>query len=163
MPIKNNLIFLFSFCYFYSSGQKFTVSGYVSDASNGEKIPGAVVVIGNTSKGTGTNTYGFYSLTLPSDSVNLIYSFIGYKPVSKRFFLKENTTLNIKLIRGTELKEVEVFSNKNKFEENTRMGTIEVPIAQIKKMPALLGEVDVLKSLQLLPGVQSGGEGSSGM
>jgi outer membrane receptor for ferrienterochelin and colicin len=141
--------------------QRFTISGTVEDASTGEKLIGASVYNGKTFQGTVTNVYGFYSITLPADSIQLVIKYLGYKPVIMNIALQKSETINIKLIPQNELGEVEVVSTQ-KIEESSQMSTIEIPIQQIKNIPALLGEVDVLKVLQLLPGVQSGGEGSSG-
>ena len=141
--------------------QKFTISGTVEDGSTGEKMIGASVYNGRTLQGTVTNAYGFYSITLPADSVQLVIKYLGYKPVIMNLVLKKSETINIKLTPQNELGTVEVVAQQ-RIEESSQMSTIEIPIQQIKNIPALLGEVDVLKALQLLPGVQSGGEGSSG-
>jgi len=140
-----------------------TLSGYVEDASTGEKLIGASIYNSNLSQGTSTNAYGFYSITLPPDSIKLIVRYIGYEPQFFTISLKENKMVNFKLKPGTELKTVEIIAPKEEnITERSQMSAIEIPISQIKNIPALLGEVDVLKALQLLPGVQSGGEGSSG-
>lgn len=141
--------------------QKFTISGTVEDGTTGEKLIGASVYNGKTFQGTVTNAYGFYSLTLPADSVQLVVKYLGYKPVIMNIALQKSETINIRLTPQNELGTVEVVSQQ-RIEESSQMSTIEIPIQQIKNIPALLGEVDVLKALQLLPGVQSGGEGSSG-
>ncbi|MES2837051.1 MAG: TonB-dependent receptor plug domain-containing protein [Bacteroidota bacterium] len=146
------------------SQQKFTISGYVSDKKTQEKLIGAVIYDSKSKLATTANTYGFYSLTLPSDSVNLIVSYIGFAPQRSTFLLDKSIQLNIDLTLDNELKTVEVVSDQSEtIAERTRMSTINIPIEQIKKVPALLGEVDVLKVLQLLPGVKSGGEGTSGL
>ncbi len=148
----------------YSFSQEYTISGYMEDAISGEKLISANVFDYNSSKGTITNTFGFYSLTLPADTVNLSFSYIGFQTQDVNFVLTKDTILNIKLGESVELETVEISAERSKrIEEESQMSTIEVPIAQIKKIPALLGEVDVLKALQLLPGVQSGGEGQSGL
>ncbi|MFT5386448.1 MAG: hypothetical protein ACI81W_003861 [Saprospiraceae bacterium] len=115
-------------------------------------------------KGTVSNTYGFYSLTLPRDSVILSFSYIGYEANTFRLKLNKDIVLNVDLSDALELETVEVVGEKfARIEEETQMSRVEVPIEQIKKVPSLLGEVDVLKTLQLLPGVQSGGEGQNGL
>src|SRR5690606_14678296 len=115
-------------------------------------------------QGTTTNHYGFYSITLPQDSVVLRFSYVGYESRVITFFLSKDTTINIPLVSGSTLAEVVISATaEDQIQETTRMGTIDIPLHQIKSMPALLGEVDVLKVLQLLPGVQSGAEGSSGL
>jgi hypothetical protein len=144
--------------------QNYTISGYVEDAESGEKLISAYIYDLKSGKGAVTNTYGFYSLTLPKDSVSLNISYIGYSPESKKIYLNKNIVLNFKLNSSILLKEVEISGKKvEKIEERTQMSRVDVPIEQIKSMPALFGEVDVLKALQLLPGVQAGTEGTSGL
>lgn len=143
---------------------KFTVSGYVSDAASGERLIGATIVDRRSGQGTVSNTYGFYSLTLPTDSVALYVAYIGYEAQTIPFLLHENRSLNVNMDASAVLKEVEIVADKyERIEERAQMGRIDVPIAQIKQIPALLGEKDVLKALQLLPGVSGGGEGQSGL
>ena len=155
------ILLLFSYCI---CAQNFTISGYVEDSDSREKLISAFIYDANSGKGTVTNNYGFYSITLPKDSVKLKISYIGYKMASERFFLKKNTELNFLLKSSLELQEIEITGNRTgKIEERTQMSRVEVPIEQIKSMPALFGEVDVLKTLQLLPGVQAGTEGTSGL
>ncbi len=144
--------------------QKYTISGYISDQENGEKLIAANVLDQKSLAGTVTNTYGFFSLTLPKDSVILSFSYIGYQPQEVKLYLDKNITLEIDLSSSVSLDVVEIVGEKlEKIQESSQMSRIEIPVEQIKKVPALLGEVDVLKTLQLLPGVQSGGEGQSGL
>ncbi len=144
--------------------QKYTLSGYIEDAASGEKLIAANVFDVKSAQGAVSNTYGFYSLTLPSDSLELQISYIGYQTKTIRIKLDKNLDMNFKLSSSVGLTEVVVSAEKAvKIEEETQMSQIRVPVEQIKKIPALLGEVDVLKTLQLLPGVQSGGEGQSGL
>ena len=142
--------------------QKFTISGYVKDKNTGEVLIGANIYNKQNYDGTTSNNYGFYSLTLPADSIRLVFSYVGYQPVEIYFDLNEDTEINIGLEDVVTLNEI-VISGKEEIQEVTQMSKINIPVAQIKAMPALLGEVDVLKVLQLLPGVQSGTEGSSGL
>ncbi len=149
---------------FFARGQSYTISGYLEDQATGEKLIAANVYDSFSGAGAVTNTYGFFSLTLPADSVGLSFSYIGYQSQEERFVLSENRTLNISLSPYVELATVEVTAERgDRIEERTQMSRVEVPIEQIKRIPALLGEVDVLKALQLLPGVQSGGEGQNGL
>lgn len=144
--------------------EKHTISGYIQDASSGEELISANLYESRNGVGTVSNLYGFYSITLPQDSVYLTFSYIGYQAQTIGVYLDKDITLNIKLGESIVLDAVEIVATKaEKIEERTEMSVIDVPIAQIKKIPALLGEVDVLKTLQLLPGVQSGGEGQSGL
>ena len=143
--------------------QKFTIDGTVKDSQTGENIIGASIFNPRTLQGTTTNTYGFYSFTQPGDSVYLRVSYVGYETVLMKFALTGDTTIAIGLNYGTTLSEVVIEAAVDRIQESTQMGTIEVPMEQIKGLPAFLGEVDVFKVLQLLPGVQAGAEGSSGL
>ncbi|MFN4233659.1 MAG: TonB-dependent receptor [Bacteroidia bacterium] len=145
--------------------QKRTVSGYIEDARSAEKLIGANVYDKSSYKGTSTNVYGFFSITLPSDSFELIFSYVGYQPQILKFNLFKDTIITIRLNPAIQLKEVEVSAEKlsEKIQERSQMSMIEIPMEQIKSLPVLLGERDVLKVIQLLPGVQSGGEGTSGL
>ncbi len=144
--------------------ERYTISGYVEDANTGEKLIAANVFEPEKGKGTTANVYGFFSLTLPKDSVYLAISYVGYETQYFRMYLDKDVTMNFALGVGAELNEVVVTADKyERVEQKTQMSQVSVPVTQIKKLPALLGEVDVLKSLQLLPGVQSGGEGTSGL
>jgi hypothetical protein len=146
------------------SAQKYTISGYIKDSESGETLIGATVVDRKSGQGTVTNTYGFYSLTIPADSVRLEAAYIGYKSEALLLKLNQNKTITLKLSPSAALKEVEIVGEKyERIEERAQMSRIDVPIEQIKRVPALLGEVDVLKALQLLPGVSGGGEGQSGL
>jgi hypothetical protein len=158
------LFFLFLFSYpAFSQTAKYTISGFVYEKSSHESLPGVVVANTRTGAGTTTNNYGFYSLTLPADSVDLLWTFVGYKPVKKKIFLNQNMQLNIDL-EGFEQKEVVIEAEQQeKISDNTQMSQVSIPIEQIKQIPALLGEKDVLKVIQLMPGVQKGSEGSSGL
>ena len=131
----------------------FTISGYIEDVASGEKLIAANVFDLQSLEGAVSNTYGFFSLTLPADSVKLTASYIGFQTVASHFVLRKDTTITFRLSSSIELAEVEVVAEKlERIEENTQMSRmVSVPIEQIESMPALLGEVDVLKSLQLLP------------
>ncbi len=141
-----------------------TISGYITDERSGEALIGATVYDLRSGKGTVSNVYGFYSLTLPSDSVALRFTFVGYQPAQLRTLLTGSLTHHVELGPSLELREVEVVGRRTGDEvESTRMGTIELPMEKVRSLPVLLGERDVIKTLQLLPGVQSGSEGSSGL
>ncbi len=162
--MKNIPIFFLLLCTTVLKGQSYTISGYIYDEESGEKLIGANVFNGLTYEGTVTNNFGFYSLTLPGGPLELNASYIGYETQIQNLDLKENVTINIGLVLENYLDEIEIVAEKQRnVAEETTMSTIDIPILQIKKVPALLGEVDVLKALQLLPGVQSGGEGQSGL
>lgn len=142
-----------------------TISGYVIDEKTGEALIGANVYIDVSNEGTVTNNFGFYSISLPKGTSGVLnYSYIGYVSKALNFDLSADLSLNVGLSSSIELEEVEVIAEKNKrIERETQMSVAEIPMAQLKKVPALFGEVDVLKALQLMPGVKSGGEGQSGL
>ena len=141
--------------------QQHTVSGYVKDARTGETLPGANVYDQGIKKGTAANAYGFYSLTLPGDTARLVYSYVGYGPVAHTLRLDRDLTLAVELTSATTLDEV-VVSAPARIEETTQMSAVTIPVEQIKTLPAFFGEVDVLKVIQLMPGVQSGAEETTG-
>lgn len=155
-------------CMLFSVAQaqtKYTISGFVREKGSSEQLIGVNVYLPGTTIGTTTNTYGFYSITLPaSDTLTLVFSYVGYLPEIKKLKLAQQTELNIDLQSEAVLQEVEVIAKRQeKISETPQMSTIDVPVAQIKTIPALLGEKDVLKVLQLMPGVQKGSEGNSGI
>ena len=154
-------VFVF-FCFSIYAQEKHTISGYITDEQTGESLIGVNVIISETNQGTSSNTYGFYSLTLPAGDFILNFSYLGYQLQSQKVNLNKDISLNIDLsYTSKEIQEVTIQAEENIIEK-TQSGVIEVPVEQIKNIPALLGEVDVLKAIQLLPGVQSGGEGTSG-
>jgi hypothetical protein len=158
------LFFLFSFDSVLAQEQ-FTISGHIKDKETGEYLIGASVFSSETKKGTNANNYGFYSITLPKDSLTLVFSFFGYKELKKRILLNQNLQLNIYLeIDVKELETIVIETDPHEKElETTQMSTIKITPKEAKLIPAFMGEVDLLKVLQLKPGVQSGGEGNSGL
>jgi hypothetical protein len=143
--------------------QTFTVSGRVTDAATGEYILGANVLDVSQGKGASTNIYGFFSLTLPSRPTELRCTFIGYAPVSKSFDGASDSEWSVELApQSVEVDAVEVVGTAGQNTESTDLGKAEVSMATIQRLPALMGEVDVLKAIQMLPGIQSAGEGNSG-
>ena len=147
------------------TSERHTLSGYVTDAASGETLIGATVWAEAVSQGVASNVYGFYTLTLPVDVYEVRVSYLGYTPQRFEVDLSaKDLKLNLELQPGLALKEAVVTGEKeNRIEEQVQMSKMEIPIEQIKALPAIGGEVDLLKSLQLLPGVQSGGEGTSGL
>lgn len=144
---------------------KYTLSGYMKDASNGEALVGATIYLKETGGGTTTNAYGFYSITVTAGSYTVEYSFIGYDKIVKQVTLDKNIHTDIELVTGSEqLQEVEITaeSNPNAAVQSVEMSMAKLDIKTIQKIPAFMGEVDVIKSLQLLPGVSTVGEGASG-
>jgi hypothetical protein len=143
---------------------KVNVSGYITDASTGEALIGVNVAILETGAGTITNTYGFYSLTLDPGFYTLIFSYVGYVTETRPIRLGEDMTINVELPESLqELEEVTVVAEAaNANITRVETGSTQLPIQSIRRIPALLGEVDVIKAIQLLPGVQVTSEGSSG-
>jgi hypothetical protein len=141
-----------------------SISGYIKDAANGEELIGATILIKELGVGTVTNTYGFYSISIIPGDYTLVYSFVGFTPVEKKVTLKQNITLSIELKEQTTLLEEVVISSEKPNANITRaeMSVARLDIKTIQRMPAFMGEVDVIKSIQLLPGVQSTSEGTSG-
>jgi hypothetical protein len=146
------------------SQEKFTLSGYIKDASNGEGLIGVNIYNPETKLGTQTNVYGFYSITLPSGTYNFVLSYIGYTSQTRRVDLNANINLNFELSEQEKVLNEVVVKTKREDENvrNLEMSVNKVEMKTIRKMPALLGEVDVIRSIQFLPGVSSVGEGASG-
>lgn len=143
--------------------QKYTISGRVTDADNGETLLGATVVVQGAG-GAITNEYGFYSISLDPGSYKVTFQYLGFNDVVKTIDLKENVTLNVELkSSANELKQVVVNTKAiEKRVENKKISVVKLETAKIKEIPVIFGEVDVLKTITLLPGIQSAGEGNSG-
>jgi hypothetical protein len=146
--------------------QQITISGFVREKGSRELLPGVNIYIAESTFGTVTNTYGFYSLTIPAaDSVSVSYSFVGYQRQDLSIAGRASTQLSVELSAVNQLDEVTISAMRqdDKVSESVQMSKIEVPISQIKKIPAFLGEKDVIRALQLMPGVQKGTEGQTGL
>lgn len=160
------LVCLLTLAQSFAFGQtKHTLSGYIKDASNGEALIGATLFIKEANAGVMANAYGFYSITVPSASYTLVYSFLGYEKVEKQISLDADQRVDIEMKADAEvLREVVIDAKEDPLGkvQNTEMGTHELDIRTIKKIPAFLGEVDVVKALQTLPGISTVGEGASG-
>jgi hypothetical protein len=159
------IAFLLSGAALYSQPKRFTISGYVYEKGSKESLINLPVYVPEIKNGTVTNDFGFYSITLPEmDSITVIFSYIGYQPQAKRFKLDRDIHLTVYLEgRTSTLKEAVISAYRSeRVSESGQMSVVDIPIEQIKDIPALLGEKDVLKVLQLLPGVQRGSEGSAG-
>ncbi|BDS12925.1 TonB-dependent receptor [Aureispira anguillae] len=144
---------------------QYTISGYLVDEKTQDPLIGATIFEPITSRGTTTNIEGFYSLTLPKGKHQIICSYIGYQSVSKVLDLSGNVKLNLNLDAGEEMEEVVVESSKHSDSRHDLnvISSHTMDIETIKSLPSMLGEVDVIKAMQLLPGVQSGSEGASGL
>lgn len=149
----------------FAQSNKYTISGYVRDSASGEELIGVTIKIAElSSAGAATNAYGFYSLTVPAGSYTLSSQYLGFSTKTARVNLKENTRLDFNLTESSrELEEVVITTEKR--DDNitkTQMGVEKLDMKEIETIPVLLGEKDVVKTLQLRPGVKSAGEGSSG-
>lgn len=144
--------------------KKYTISGYAKDVQNGETLIGATITVKGNSKGITSNQYGFYSITLLDGNYELICSYAGYQPKITEVKLDADQSLNFDLVTRSALQEVVITAKKTDGNvKNAQMGKFVLPIEQIKAIPAFLGEVDLLKTIQLLPGVRNAGEGSAGI
>lgn len=142
--------------------RKVTISGLITDAATGETLIGAGATVGRD--GAVTNNFGFYSLTIPEkEEVQVTYSYVGYATQTVTIPARSNRTVHVQLVPGASLEEAVVTAQKESGIASTKMSAIEVPLQVIKSAPALFGEADVIKTLQLLPGVQGGTEGFSGI
>ncbi len=147
----------------FSQG-KFTLKGYIKDSLSGETLIGASVVINNESRGVSTNQYGYFSLTLPRGEYKLIFSYIGYAPRLININFNTNLSESILLMPvSSTINDVTVRTQKRLSNvKSAQMGQVDLNINTVKALPSFLGETDILKTLQLLPGVRNAGEGNSG-
>ncbi|MEP7195825.1 MAG: TonB-dependent receptor [Saprospiraceae bacterium] len=161
----STLLLLTIFLNCVSAQKTYTINGYITEKGSGESLIGAnVYVQSNTALSTSSNNYGFYSMTIPEGEYDLVFSYTGYNNEVRHIKLDHDLSLNLNLNSGILLEEVVINSEElKKNVQSNQMGTQELNIETVKKMPALLGEVDVLKILQLLPGVSSASEGTSGL
>lgn len=146
------------------SQEKYTISGVIKEKSNNETLYGVNVIIEELKTGTVTNEYGFYSITVPKGVYNLRISYLGFQNIDEKVDLNQNLKKNYFLVEDTKsLEEVVVTDNKKSIDiKKPEMSVNKLSISQIKKIPVILGEVDIIKSLLLLPGVTNAGEGASG-
>ncbi|MDB0055428.1 carboxypeptidase-like regulatory domain-containing protein, partial [Bacteroidia bacterium] len=149
-----------------SAQQTYTLSGYVKEAGSKELLLGVTIYTADKTAGTVTNDFGYYALQLPVGTHDIVYNFIGYGTEIRQITISADKVQNVLLkSANSALGEVVVKASKTqkKVSEQVQMSTIEIPIKTIKDIPALMGEKDVLKVLQLMPGIQSGSEGQSGL
>jgi outer membrane receptor for ferrienterochelin and colicin len=157
--MKYYLLFLLILFPFIGNAQNITISGIITD-ENGEPLVGATVLDMNSQKGVITNNNGFYSLSIQTTETTVQYSFSGMEKVNQSFLLKKDTIINIKF-KSAVLKEIVVKSNRDINSE--KISSIVLPLEQIKKIPSIGGEIDIIKALGLTPGVSNGTEGSAGL
>jgi len=158
-------IFL-SVSYFGNSqpNSSYTISGYIKGASTGEELINASLFVKDTNQGVVSNLYGFYSLTLPEGDYEIVYSYLGFEDQVRNITLDQDIRLDIELAESSNLI-TKVTITAEEIDENiqsTQMSRVNVDIEAVKRMPALFGEVDIIKAIQLIPGVKALGEGTSG-
>ncbi|MBP7512293.1 MAG: carboxypeptidase-like regulatory domain-containing protein [Bacteroidia bacterium] len=164
--IKNRLPFLFFFLFAnLAFAQKYTISGHVKDAANGEEMIAATVSVKGQMMGMVTNGYGFYSLTLDKGEYTIQYRYVGYDDVEKKVVLNKNMTIDIELAESAKEMKAAVVSAKKMEQqvENKKISVVKMDIETIKAIPVLFGEVDIMKTITFMPGIQSAGEGNSGI
>jgi len=157
------LITFFLLVYAAEAQQKYTLNGYVKDALNGEELIGVTVYFTQLKSGTVTNAYGFYSLTVPAGTYEVSYSFVGYKTFVNTITISENHSQNIELTMESTVMN-EILITDKPLDENVtavQMSRNVMDMNRVRKLPALFGEVDIIKNIQMLPGVISAGEGTS--
>lgn len=158
------LIILFSTILYPQSNGSKTLSGFITDENTGETLIGANIFVKELSTGTSSNEYGFYSITIPSGNYTVEFSFVGYQKKSLNISLFNSEKLNVSIAsKAYDLEEVVVIDKKaDENIKSTNMGTKDISPKEIEKVPVLFGEKDILKTIQLLPGISSSGEGNSG-
>lgn len=145
------------------SQQKFTLSGTITEAQSGESVVGAKISIATLNLGATSNEYGFYSLTVPKGIYEVQFKAYGLKTIAKQIDLNSNQMFNFEMSDETEvLEEVEVNAKRGENVTSTKVGQMELEMEKIKTLPAFMGEVDIIKTIQLLPGVSSVSEGGQG-
>ena len=146
------------------SKENFTISGYIMDKESSETLIGATVYCQSAGLGTTTNEYGFYSLTLPAGTYEIAFSYVGYATTIEQIAVTKTLEHSVLLSLGNTLQEVVVVENERAYRHaETKMSSNTISLEKVKSMPALMGERDVLKIIQLMPGVQSGSEGTTGL
>lgn len=167
-PSIHRFFFLFFFLFasfFILNAQNRTISGYVKDASTGEELIGATIYEATSGSGAVTNIYGFYSLTIPQGSANLTYSYLGYNNYTTVESSTGSVTRDIELVSNSEqLEEVEIVGAvSDRSVTSVEIGVEKLDMKTAAKIPVLFGEKDILKTIQLMPGISSSGEGSGGL
>jgi hypothetical protein len=144
--------------------ETYTISGVISEKSSGETLIGVNVIFPEQQRGTVTNGYGFYSITLPTGAYDIEISYLGYQSISKKIVLTKSIKANFSLEFASELIDEVVVKSNSRIQnlQKPQMSVHKIGVSTIKEMPVVLGEVDIIKSIQLLPGVTSAGEGASG-
>ena len=157
-------LLLFSAVFLYAQ-RSITISGHITDSETGETLIGAGLLTENANVRTGavTNVFGYYTLTIPRGSYDLQYSYLGYESVTMSLNIQRDTVINVVMKPSALLEEAVVVATRESGINSTYLGAVEVPIAQVRNTPVLFGEADVLKAIQMMPGVQGGNEGFTGL
>lgn len=144
--------------------QRFTLSGYLHDATSGEALIYATIYPETLKTGVSTNEYGFFSITLPEGKYNVVFSYVGYQTIKKEITFDKNLHENISLSpQETNIKEITIIGHpKENLIRQNEIGTVRLDVKELSTIPVLFGEQDILKSIQLMPGVSPVGEGNSG-
>ena len=157
------LVFILLVNFFANAQEKFTLSGTILDKKSNETLIGVNIRIENKNSNTNTNEYGFYSITLPKGEYTVKYSYLGYETLTEKIVLDKNITNNVSLKENTQTLQEVVITEKSKANiRKPEMSLNKLSIGTIKQMPVVLGEVDIIKSILMLPGVTNAGEGQSG-
>lgn len=143
--------------------QKYTISGYIKDKATGEELIGANAMVVGQTIGASANAYGFYSLTLEKGSYDVVFSYVGYQDDTVHFDLRADKSYTAMLaVAAIMTQEVVVSAERKVNVQSSQMSVVRLPVETVKTLPAFMGEVDVLKTIQLMPGVQSAGDGNAG-
>ena len=161
--MKKKLLLLLFIAAAATTWAQHTVSGTVTDAKTGETLIGATVYDTVSKKGSITNQHGRFTITLKESKAVLRFSFVGYESQFHPMDLSKNQRLDVQLKGSLTLAEVTITGERTQHVESSQGGIIEIPVEQVKSVPVIFGETDVIKVVQLMPGVQSGAEGMSGM
>ncbi|TNE81743.1 MAG: TonB-dependent receptor [Bacteroidetes bacterium] len=161
--LKEKEVILYKQRPLFDPNKRFTISGYVTEEGSNEALMGVHIYVKSIDGGTVSNAYGYYSLTLASDSQEIHFSYVGYQSRSLKLALVKDTLLSVELNESLNLNEVVISEHREEhITESAQSGRIELNPQDVKSIPALMGEKDVVKVVQQLPGVQSGSEGQSG-
>ena len=161
--MKKNLLLLLLLIASAGAWAQHTISGTITDAKTGETLIGATVYDTISKKGAATNQHGRFTLTLKESKAVLRISYVGYETQFHPMEIDKNQRLDVQLKGSVTLSEVVITGERVQHVESSQSSIIELPVEQVKSVPVIFGETDVIKVVQLLPGVQSGSEGMSGM
>ncbi len=158
-----HIIFIILLIPVYTFSQQRDVSGYISDAGTGESLIGVNIIVPGENTGTITNDYGYFNLKIPVSVEEIYVSFIGYKTDTIRLDTLKKSFLNVRMTRGLALKEVSVLATREKFNQKNEISSVRIPMKTVSQLPTFVGEEDIVRALQLMPGVKSGTEGKASL